>query len=832
MGKMKNSVLLLALTLIVGSVYSHVWAQEKVDFVDPDWGNNQLSQERIKYWEMMERRGPDTNIVEARARAYKEFTSMHLPKAFLTQSTAAWEQVGGSQDGQVSGRPTGIAFDKQHPSTCYLATSGGGVWKSTDLGSNWVNVSGSFSSYAMGGIAVDYTDGNIVYAGTGDLYDRTGDGLYKSYDGGLNWIRIATSAKVSTRINQVVLDPVTPTTVYITTNSDLRKSTDGGTTWKTITNTGTTTHLVIDPNNPSRLYVGGGVIKRSTDGGTTWSGDLAANIASKSTITLAISAKNTSRIFASIGSGNTGGSVGVARSDDSGTTWNLLWSAENYLGQQAFYDNACAVSPYNPDFVSVGGLDIYRSTDGGISFSQATDWRVTPGRADFTHADVHILQYGTSGLWCLSDGGVFLSTDNAKNWIANRNTSLSTLLFVGGDADPEFTYVVGGAQDNGINKATTVSTSKLFKQKLGGDGGRCFVSQTDGLTVYSTYIGASLQKSPDGGETWNIGPHSTSPNNILPNGGLYNEGAPFYMTYDVCESDAAIVAMCGYTNVYYTDDGAGSVRTITKNISLGSSPQSVHVPAADPNVVYVGAGASTYITKDLGVTWKKSAKNIGTVADFTSDPANAANVWAAVAGFGSSHFARSSDYGTTWETPATNMPNIDASCITRAPDGNLFIGHTFGVIASTDNGTTWFAIRQGMPLTQVTKLRVRGRTTSYLLATTYGHGMYKLNVSDLPTIIQLDVPKIAATNEQKILSISPNPVRNNAEFNVTFSNSRSGQVSIKLFDALGKEIKTLLNEYLEAGSHTSAISSPDVSGVYWLVLTANGSTFTQKFISQ
>ncbi len=829
---MKNSVLLIAVILLVGSGFYPVFAQEKVNFVDPDWGNNQLTQERIKYWEMMERRGPDTNIVEARARAYKEFTSMHRPKTFLTQSTPAWEQVGGSQDGYVSGRPTGIAFDKQHPSTCYLATSGGGVWKSTDLGNNWVNVSGSFSSYAMGGIAVDYTDGNIIYAGTGDLYDRTGDGLYKSYDGGLNWTRVATSAKVSTRIYQVVLDPVTPTTVYITTGSDLRKSIDGGTTWKTITSTGTTTHLVIDPNDPSRLYVGGGVIKRSTDGGTTWSGDLAANIGSKSTITLAISAKNSSRIFASIGSNSTGGSVGVARSDDSGSTWNLLWSAENYLGQQAFYDNACAVSPYNPDYVSVGGLDIYRSTNGGLSFTQATDWRVTAGRADYTHADIHVLQYGTSGLWCLSDGGLFLSSDNAKNWIANRNTSLSTMLFVGGDADPDFTYVVGGAQDNGVNKATTVSTSKLFRQKLGGDGGRCFVSQTDGLTVYSTYINASLQKSPDGGESWNIGPHSTSPNNILPNGGLYNEGAPFYMTYDVCESDAAIVAMCGLTNVYYTDDGAGSVRAITKSSTLGSSPQSVHVPAADPSVVYVGAGSGTYVTKDLGVIWKKSTKSIGTVADFTSDPGNAGIVWAAVAGFGSSHFARSTDYGTTWETPATNMPNIDASCITRAPNGNLFIGHTFGVLGSTDNGVTWFALRDGMPLTQVTKLRVRGSTTSYLLATTYGHGMYKLNVSDLPSIIQADVPKMTSTNEQKILSVSPNPVRNSGQFSVAFTNPRSGQVSMKLFDALGKEIKTLLNEYLEAGTHSSTITSPDISGIYWLVLTANGSTVTQKFISQ
>ena len=825
----KLSLLLLVSILITGAVASSVSAQEKQEFSDPDWGNSQRSDERKAYWDMMEHRGAtDSDLTEARAKAYREFTAMPRPKGFMTQAVSSWEQVGGSQGGYVSGRPTSIAFDKQHPQTCFLGTSGGGVWKSTNLGSNWVFVSGSFASYAMGGLAVDYTDGNIVYAGTGDLYDRSGDGLYKSFDGGLNWTLIASATKVGSQINQVVLDPVTPTTVYITTSGDLKKSTDAGLTWKRILNVGGTAHLVIDPNDASKLYCGGGgAIKRSTDFGATWSNDLASNIGSKNTCTLAISADNSSRLFASIASG--GNSI-VARSDDAGKTWQAVLTDIGYLGTQGGYDNACAVSQTNADYVSVGGLDIYRSIDGGTTWTQATDWRITPGTSSFTHADVHVLIYGSGGLWALTDGGAFLSSDNAKNWSSNRNNTLSTMLFVGGDADPDFTFVVGGAQDNGVNKASTASTVKTFKEKLGGDGGRTFVSQTDGTTVYSTYVNAYLEKSPNGGESWNIGPQDD--HNVLPLGGLRNEGAPFYMNYDVCESDAGVVAMVGYSNLYYSDDGVATARAIGRISSkFGGSISAVHIPAADPSSLYVGGSGYAYVSNDIGATWKKSTTAVSNIVDITTDPNDASHAWAALAGNSTKHIAYTTDYGDTWQFPATFIPDINASCIARAPNGDLFLGHYLGVLRSIDNGVTWESLRDGMPLSQVTKLRVRGKTSKFLLATTYGHGMYKLNIDNLPRFVGVnDEPSIAKS--LKINSFYPNPAKPSSELTLSFSQAAPGHTQVTLYDVLGREVKVMINEYLEAGDHTVTLATPETAGIYWAVLTANGTSVTQKIVLQ
>ncbi|HYM21518.1 MAG TPA: T9SS type A sorting domain-containing protein [Candidatus Kapabacteria bacterium] len=810
---------------------------------DPDWGEHQNVEAAMKYWLSWEKSGPDTNIAEARAQGFKEFTSMRRPQGFLVQSSPAWTQVGGSLGGAVSGRPTAMAFSKQHNGVCYLGTSGGGLWKSTNFGSSWVFLAGTFTTNAIGGIAVDYTNDNIIYAGTGDLYTNNdqeasmGDGLFKSVDGGLNWTHVATTGAVGGAVNQVILDPVTPSTVYATANDGVHRSLDGGITWKKILGIGgATTHMVIDPNNPNRLYVGGaGVIKRSVDAGATWSGDVAANIGGKSTITMGISAANSSIVYASVGSGSSGNSIGLARSLDSGTTWSIVTNpGGGYMSNQAFYNNACAVSQSNANNVIVGGLDIYTSTNGGTSFPYYTDWRSAAGSGNYTHADIHVLQYGGGFLWALTDGGVFLSGDNGKTW-QSRNGTLPTLLFVGGDADANFTFAIGGAQDNGVSK-TEIPSGKTFTEKVGGDGGRCFISQTDGLTVYSTYVQASLQKSPDGGETWDIGPRGD--NNVIPLGcPLLSEGVPFYMYYDVCESDPATLAVAGGSNVYYTNDGVASLNQIPKSSQIAGGPKTVHVPAADPNTVFASNGSTTFVTRDpSNGGWTKSSVNIGAVSDWATDPtdANVNNVWVSIAGYGSKHFALSTDRGTTWTFPAKNLPNLNMQSIARAPNGDLFLGHTLGVLRSIDNGVTWEALTDGIPLAQVTKLRVRGATTQYLLATTYGHGMYSLDITDLPRTINplQDVHNTAPSSSFSISSIVPNPVMRGASATLTYTAATSGPLFAKLYDELGRQVKLLTNEYVNSGNGSVQFTLPNESGTYWVVLTEGGKSLTRQIVVQ
>jgi len=834
----------LFLILIVCFLPVAVFAQA----VDPDWAENQHVAERIAYWRSIDLSGPDSNIADAKARGYNQFISMPRPRGMMIESATAWEQVGGSQQGTVSGRPTSIAFDPVSSQKFYLGTSGGGLWKTTDGGNTWTNLSDSWSTYAMGGVAVDQTNGNIIYAATGDNYDQRGNGIYKSTDGGNNWQHILSAS--NSKYNQVLIDPQVNTTIYVTNDDGVHQSLDAGVTWNHVVSIGGWTHMVIDPTNGQNLYAsGGGVIKKSIDGGVTWnSGDLASNISGKTTITLGISKSNPSKIYASIGGGS--GSVGLARSDDYGNTWQLVWNRDNYMSKQSFYDNACVVSPTNANYVLVGGLDIWGATNGGSTLNQYTNWTSGSSNSDFTHADIHVLAYGPNGLYALTDGGIFFSPNNGQSWQQSKNAHLSNMLFVGGDAAPDFSYVVGGAQDNGLNRATPGSGSSFtqsnFTQVVGGDGGRMFVSQTDGVTVYGTYINATLYKSAGQGISGNWS------SNLIP--GAYPDGlrlsdteqAPFYMTYDVSESDPGVVAICGNSSVFYSNDGISTLNRISGGSNSPSNPQAVHIAPSDATIVYAGSGGGyVYVTHNAAdgdytaVKWKKSSTHIGVVADFYIDPNNPGNAWAAISGYGGKHFYMTTDTGKNWISPETDLPSAsglpDLSCssITRGPNGDLFLGHTFGVLRSLDNGKTWEPLRDGMPLCQVTKLRLRGNNNEWLLATTYGRGMYRINVNDLPrTIQQQSVSAPAASADiPAITSISPNPIQANEHLAINFTIPKEGDASIILYDEMGRQAKTLLKQYCQQGGQSSEGDISGLpSGVYYAVLVADGHAVTQRIV--
>jgi hypothetical protein len=278
-------------------------------------------------------------------------------------------------------------------------------------------------------------------------------------------------------------------------------------------------------------------------------------------------------------------------------------------------------------------------------------------------------------------------------------------------------------------------------------------------------------------------------------------------------------------SVYYSSDGVNSLTQISKTIY----PTCVHIATADPSVLYVGTNGYANVTQDIGATWVKSTIRIGTPAEFVTDPKGASKAWAVVSGYGGKHFWLTTDFGKTWTSPATNLPDLNAYTIARAPNGDLFLGHTYGVMRSVDNGVTWEPLRDGMPLSDIRKLRVRGTTSQYLLAATYGHGMYRININDLPRdgvsrqTINAALPAIT--------SLSPNPIQTNGKLNIRYMLPTSGEVEVILYDELGRQAKTLLKEFRSQGEQTAdADISGLSSGVYYVVLTSDGHAVTQRLV--
>lgn len=818
---------LLLMMLAVGSVRAQESERENGDRED-----EVDQQKRIEWFNQRRNAGPATDVEAAAKLGFEQFQKMPsllLPSngKFRTASLPAWQQTVGSQDNNVSGRTTGIGFDAKNPAVIYLGTPQGGLWKTTDKGLHWTSISSSWTKQVMGAVAVDPNNSNVVYAATGDADAQSlgsGIGILKSTDGGMNWTVVATPDVSNATHYSIIVDPKSAlingesSIIYASGNSGVVKSTDAGATWTRVLSSSAVTSLSMDMINTQNLIAGNTKIQRTTDGGKTWT---SAKISSNR-ITVAIAPSNPSRVYASVNSGT--GTVAI--SNDSGVTWTYTPTAPGQLGQQGWYANAISVNPYDDQDVITGGLDIYRSQNGGQSFYQATNWTANSSSTNFTHADIHVLAYNGSDLYALTDGGVYQSANGGTIWNQEMNRTLSTFQFVGVDAPANLSYIIGGAQDNGVNRAR--SYENTYHQTYGGDGGHTFVAQDNPSVVYSTYVNLDLRYSLDSGRTWanNAANILDNPNNTK----MMNEGAPFYMEYTLCESYSQMVALVTNSGVWLSQNGGGTFDEISK-IGGTKVPSPLTVNINDDALTIYASSSSTrsiYCSTDYGETWTRSSKAVGYASRIISDPKDPSQVFVSLSGYGGKHFAYSTDYGSTWSTPETNMPDISANTIARTKDGVIFIGNDAGVVCSVDDGVTWTPLRDGLPMVQIMTLQVRG---THLLAGTYGRGAFTLDISGFKKGQQISgVDQLAAVKSTE-LSVFPNPATATSTNTVTTTLEHSGNVKLAVYDELGREVRTVLNEYRPQGELRATVDLNGLAkGHYFYTLISNGISTMKSFV--
>lgn len=771
-------------------------------------------EQRMEWLRQLDESGPNKDVRGALKNAYRQFNAMSNKRAMKQASFNAWEPVGTSQDGRVSGRASTIAFHPTDASIMYLGTAQGGLWRTTDVGTTWVNLSGSWPTLAMGSVAIDPNDPRVIYAGTGDHAGPGGVGILKSTDMGLNWTPAGDADLLGGWIYRIVIDPVNTQVVYASTNTGVHKTTDGGATWKSVLSMNGEVTLVMNSKDPNNLLAASGTqIRRTTDAGGTWM-TVGVELPNSNRTVIAISQSDPNYVYVSL---SVGGNSVVGRSMDNGLTWETVSAAVDYLGDQGWYANAIAVDPKNPKIYVVGGLDVYRSAN-GQSPQKRTNWTASSSSSNFTHADIQYLAYGLDALYCLSDGGVYRSTDNGSTWAQYMNKTLATLQFMGFDAPSDLSFYIGGAQDNGVN--LTRGLDQPFDQVLGGDGGRTWVSQTDPNIVFSTYVNANLQRSDNGGTYWRVGPRGD--HNIITNDTLLNEGTPFYMQYSVNESDASLIAVSGNKRVWLSSDGGESFTSAMKSGVMNSGANSVHWAEADASMIYASSrGGYLHYSTDYGETWAKSVNKIGVASGLETHPLDANKVYAAIQGYGGKHFYMSTDHGVTWTSPATNLPDISALSIAVSNEGVIFLGHQLGVVYSRDNGVTWEPLREGLPLVQIMSLSIRGSgANTYLLAGTYGRGGYRINISDIKQQTNsVSDPKLANI----FAKLSTNLVeRNNAKIDLTVSVENNSLLDAKLYDYLGREVVNLYNDRVSGDARVQLDLGNVAAGKYFIVVNADG----------
>ena len=504
------------------------------------------------------------------------------------------------------GRVTAITGVPSEPRTFYMGSTGGGIWKTTDAGQSWNNVSdGQVSVGSMGAIDVALSDPNVVYAGTGSSKIRSnvsiGRGLYKSTDAGKTWnfIGLRDAGQIAT----IRTHPSDPNTLWVAAlgnpfiaNRDrgVFKSTDGGRTWRNVLFVSDSTgaaDIEIQPGAPNVLFASmwhgmrhpwtiisgareGGIYK-STDGGEHWTklgGGLPADLFGRSNV--AISAAMPNRIYALI---EAKPGSGLYRSEDAGATWTAVNKA-GYLYTRPFYYTTLAVDPNDADIVYVGNEGWFRSADGGKSFQTA---RVPHG----DNHDLWINPRNSQVMIQSNDGGANVSLDGGQTWSTQYNQPTSEIYQVA--LDNQFPYRVYGAQQD--NTTLIVPSLPLgtgmpdeWRTGPGCETGPIIPSPLDPNVVYGSCKGQFSRlnlRSGDEQQFW-VGAQS-----LYGNGGAdltfrFQRVSPM----DVSPHDGKVVYY-GSQYLHRTRDGGATWEKI--------SPDLTAFPAGEPQIA-----SGTPITRD------------------------------------------------------------------------------------------------------------------------------------------------------------------------------------------------------------------------------------------
>lgn len=677
-------------------------------------------------------------------------THPHLKNAHqqrtTSNTTGNWTSLGpNSSPGgyQGVGRINCVAFHPTNANTFYVGTPAGGLWRTTDGGSSWSNLTDNLPIIGVSSVAIHPTNTNTLYIATGDADggDTPSIGVMKSTDGGATWSKTGLDWTMNQGrgISVLLMHPTNANTLIAATSVGVYKTTDAGVNW-TRTKAGNFRDMEFKPGNPATIYLtgkesGGSAhqIFVSTDTGGTWS--KSTSFSGVNRVAIAVSPANVN-LVAALTSGNDNGFAGFYVSTNSGSSFSETFSksTKNLLGWdkdggdsggQGWYDLALAVSPTNANEMFVGGVNTWKSTDGGSSWTISSHWSGSGGITT-VHADKHFmmfhpLQSGT--MFECNDGGIYKTTDGGSTWVDLTNGITHTQFYKIGVSQTDAGYVVAGAQDNG----TKLRTGSSWGNIGGGDGMECIIDPTDeNIQYYSVYYG-SITRRVNGVRT-------TISNNV--------PGKPkgAWVTPYVLDPSDAKTILIGYKDVYRSNDRGDSWANISNGQTGTSNLNAVAVAPTSANTIYAASYKKIYRTTNAS-TWTEittglpvSSTSITYIAVSATDPNTA---WVSLSGYSSGNkIYKTTNGGSSWTNISGTLPNLPVNCIIQdgsRNDESLYIGTDVGVFYRNNTLGDWQAFSNGLPNVVVRELEIQ-KSAKKLRAGTYGRGLWESDLYGVPAV--------------------------------------------------------------------------------------------------
>lgn len=625
------------------------------------------------------------------------------------------------------GRVNVIVEDPNNTNILFAGTPSGGCWKSTDGGSSWTPLTDNLQSLGVSAIAIDYTNSNVIYIGTGDddATDTYSIGLLKSTDGGLNWQEVTPSSSsiFGSKIYKIIIHPTDHNTLFVASSTGCHKSTDGGNSW-TVLRSGHWRDLELKPGDPNTIYLSYKTFARTTDGGATWS-VVSVGLPQSNNINraeIAVSAANPDYVYFVCGDNSNASFYGLYRSTNSGTSFSLQANTPNIFGYsmtgsnpnrgQSWYDMALTASPTNAEEIYIGGINVWKSVDGGANFTIKSHWYYPPTVA-YTHADIHYLDMIGNRLYCGSDGGVFKSTNGGNSFVdLSSGLNIAQYYRIGGSEQVPH-KIIGGTQDNGCN----LLHNGVSLHTNGADGMEALISPLDSLTLYTSSQYGSFRRSDDGGYNFT---------GIFPT----QSGNGAWVTPLVMNPQDNDMLLAGYDQVYLSLDKGNSDSPIS-SFNLGGSL--LRNLALAPSDGYTHFYASTYntlfATTNSGTTWTDISAGLpnSAISSITVHPNNPLKIWVTFSGIQAGQKVyRSDNGGNTWVNISANLPNIPVNCLAyqNGSDDALYIGTDLGIYYIDTIQAGWQQYMTGLPNVIVNDLEIN-YTTGMIRAGTYGRGIWE-----------------------------------------------------------------------------------------------------------
>jgi PKD repeat protein len=706
------------------------------------WKESQAAEEnyeKYKRWEnFTEPRvypsGDRSVLNRATAEFQKNNSTMRLGANPGVAMAANWTELGPTTQisayGGGAGRLNCVRFDPSNPSTIYVGAPAGGLWKSVNGGATWSTNTDKLAVIGISDVAVDPTNPSILYiaTGDGDAGDTYSNGVLKSTDGGLTWLATGLNFTISDtrKTYRLVINPTNPLMLLAGTSSGLFKTMDGGVTWTKSTSFATR-DIEFKPGDPTVVYaVSNGNFYRSVNSGSTFS-IVTANLPASTAVVrlaIAVTAADPNYVYLVAANATSYNFRGLYRSTDQGLTFTTQSTSPNLLGfntnggdagGQGWYTLSIAASPTNKNEVIVGGVNVWRSTSGGASWSNISSWTGFGG--PYVHADIHDLNYlpgSGSTFFASCDGGFFKTTNSGSSWQDLSNGLRIGQMYRLGCAQTDPNIVIQGWQDNGTS-LYNLNTSPVWQQVYGGDGMDCFIDYSNANNMYCETYNGNLQFSNNGGSSFS---------GII--GNITGNGA-WITPWDI-DPVTPTTIYAGFNDVWKSID-QGSNWTQISNIN-GGSLTNLEIAHSNPKYIYTGGPSNLYGTTDGGVTWANLTPTLpgsGTmtkVAISTTDPKT---IWITYSGFNANtKVFKSKDGGHTWKNLSASLPNVPVNCAVNQPGTaeGVYIGTDVGVYYTDTTMTSWTFFSNGLPNVVVDELEIQ-TSSKKLRAATYGRGLWE-----------------------------------------------------------------------------------------------------------